>query len=349
MSIDQKMDFCLKIYESYGHQSLAAVVKLLGLETLELQEIRKHGEDMEKEDFCGEFWGWFPQVLSSQTKLSDFEHKPDWYLPFMKAIDESISLRSGKTYDKMFLLGKQQLDTAKSQQHSPEQEMVESPPIESTETDSRSDGTSLEISPEANSESSPSSCEETPTHTNKSRSKQSEANRQLFTGEAITNEKNAHSEKVTDAVSKTAAKSNSSIRSVTPSRFSSRTKRKTQKDADTLPLSRWQRSTAKPSDDFYKFSTLISFLTSRLGWKYRSATNQLRTWVYERAGTPGENGGMYLDDYFYEEDEVIEYCVRNNFKEQHGHLVKKSTSTEPVGNLITPPKSKRMRKEDVTN
>ena len=55
------------------------------------------------------------------------------------------------------------------------------------------------------------------------------------------------------------------------------------------------------------------------GWTYRNASNKLKQWVYERVGTPGEKGGVYGVDFFYEEDEVMEYCRKNNYKELYGN------------------------------
>jgi hypothetical protein len=67
-------------------------------------------------------------------------------------------------------------------------------------------------------------------------------------------------------------------------------------------------------DPFYQFSTLITFLRGSLGWKYRAAILRDHiTWIYERPGTLGERGELYFD----EEQEVVDYCKRNKYKETY--------------------------------
>ncbi len=335
MSTEQKIDFCVNIYESYDSPSSDGVVKLLGTSTLEILEINS------KDDFCGEFWGWFPHVSTKQTKPSDFEKDCNWYLPFMKAVDQAISLVKKTNCDKMYQYGRQHLEatlvTTQENSLEPPQMDCQKKSFASHQTHPQ---THIYSPVAAGYVTSPSSSRDTPPRSNKTHPRASTPTRQLF----LTKRKSdgSSSRNFVNSVSKP-RKTN--IRRVTPSRSSSRPKRKPQNDTFTS-LSTMTRSSLiyKDEHDFYVFKNLMPLLTQDLGWKYRKANNTLRTWVYERVDTDGENGGSYLDDFFYEEDEVVEYCRRHDYERRYGHLL-----VDEEDSCVTPsPQSKRLR-EQISN
>ena len=142
---------------------------------------------------------------------------------------------------------------------------------------------------------------------------------------------------------------------VTPSRSSRRPKRQAVLKTDALTPTSSRRHSHDDDDDdeFYFFANLIQFLQHALGWKYSKAKSDLHAWVYERVDTAGEPNGTYLEDYFYEEQQVVDYCRHHNYKEQYGHyliLAGKPNATDEDGMgggnaqaIITPPGAKRTR------
>lgn len=68
---------------------------------------------------------------------------------------------------------------------------------------------------------------------------------------------------------------------------------------------------------FYLFKNLIDKLKG-FGWKYtRASSNSAETWVYiTPSGKSDKEGGVCGKDFFYKEDDLIEYCVKNKFYER---------------------------------
>jgi hypothetical protein len=108
----------------------------------------------------------------------------------------------------------------------------------------------------------------------------------------------------------------------------------------------------KEIDPFYNFTRLISLLHKKMGWKYRFARKMGHSHVYEKPDTLGEKAGTYLEDFFYEEQEVIDYCKKHKYKQKYGHLesvpasarktkqTKGETPAKPDPMFITPPPKK---------
>jgi hypothetical protein len=75
-----------------------------------------------------------------------------------------------------------------------------------------------------------------------------------------------------------------------------------------------------------------------LGWKYRKAGDGFHNWVYERGNTAGEKGRKVLEDYFYEEKDVVDYCRAHKYKEEYQHLLAEDNKF-----FITPSPRKKNR------
>jgi hypothetical protein len=111
----------------------------------------------------------------------------------------------------------------------------------------------------------------------------------------------------------------------------------------------------KETDPFYQFRPLMSFLRRDLGWKYGFASKLGHSHKYERPDTLGEKAGTYLEDFFYEEHEVIDYCKKHKYKQKYGHLeafpasarktkqIKGETPAKVDPAFVTPPPKKSAR------
>ncbi len=76
---------------------------------------------------------------------------------------------------------------------------------------------------------------------------------------------------------------------------------------------------SEDEEEFYHFPTLIKKLTEKCGWKYKSAS--IQTWQYILPDRPSEGmKGNHLEDFFYEEAEVVQYCMNNNYYERRHEL-----------------------------
>jgi hypothetical protein len=119
----------------------------------------------------------------------------------------------------------------------------------------------------------------------------------------------------------------STVTKVTPCRTSSRSRRKAVHKTDRLtPTSSKpnhnkfrkrhpDNETANVDDDeFYSFKPLIALLTKEWNWVYRAARDRIHAWVYLRPGKDEKNGNL-LEDFFYEEHQVVDYCKANNYKQ----------------------------------
>lgn len=343
MTDEQKCELALNLYERPFHTSSGSdndsdviVARLLG--TVELIEIslntQQLGDDTAGDDladdssFCGDFYAWAPYAMMTCSQPEVFSNHIDWYLPFMKAIDEAFAMpRSATTSTtkegaasaaavachKMLQLGQQRLEAYQNKKKKDRSAAEPSTPNE-TQQANRSEISTV----------SPASSQETPTHSNKQAEKEATTTRGLFTPSS--SKTTAASEKTTTATKSTSKKPKKrSVVTVTPSRSSVRPKRKAAQKTDALtPTSTQTLSAIKFADEearrFYNFKDLIGLLRDRLGWNYVKSSNPLKTWVYERANTKGQDGGEYLQDFFYEEDEVIDYCRNNNYKEKFGYL-----------------------------
>lgn len=112
-------------------------------------------------------------------------------------------------------------------------------------------------------------------------------------------------------------------------------------------------SPTKTRDGFYEFKPLMAFLISHLNWGYKPSKNKLKEWDYIIGDSEKGQDGEYMNDFFHEEEEVIDYCIKNNFKEKYAHLLSEADnptmySTEEVeneedGDLEPPSKDKPSR------
>jgi hypothetical protein len=83
-----------------------------------------------------------------------------------------------------------------------------------------------------------------------------------------------------------------------------------------LPKNKKKRFSFESEEEevFYKFKSLIVKLVKRLGWVYTHGIGLSGAYNYVLPDCKSErHGGEYLVDFFYEESEVIQYCVDNNY------------------------------------
>jgi len=79
------------------------------------------------------------------------------------------------------------------------------------------------------------------------------------------------------------------------------------------------RFKSSEEEEFYHFRNLIQMLTSKCDWKYQAA--KTRDWHYVLPGRPTERkGGKHLEDFFFEESEVVLYCMNNKYFEKRKKL-----------------------------
>eukprot|EP00536_Pseudo-nitzschia_multiseries_P005315 jgi/Psemu1/285686/fgenesh1_pg.99_\ len=82
--------------------------------------------------------------------------------------------------------------------------------------------------------------------------------------------------------------------------------------------------------DFYDFRKLIIKLQRKCGWKYVSG--KTHSWHYVLPGCKTESqGGQHLIDFFFEESEVIQYCVDNDYYEKRKELGLEDTRMKSPG------------------
>ena len=102
-------------------------------------------------------------------------------------------------------------------------------------------------------------------------------------------------------------------------------KDKKRKNTSTIPqvttVKRSRRSRGSPAneqknknDEFWNFKNLVPYLKV-LEWKYENARNNLKDWCYVLPGRSQETG-KYLEDFFYEENEVVNYVRSNHTKKE---------------------------------
>eukprot|EP00533_Pseudo-nitzschia_delicatissima_P014656 CAMPEP_0197275072 /NCGR_PEP_ID=MMETSP1432-20130617/13459_1 /TAXON_ID=44447 /ORGANISM="Pseudo-nitzschia delicatissima, Strain UNC1205" /LENGTH=242 /DNA_ID=CAMNT_0042740941 /DNA_START=132 /DNA_END=856 /DNA_ORIENTATION=- len=109
---------------------------------------------------------------------------------------------------------------------------------------------------------------------------------------------------------------------VTPS--SVRPKRSRRSSEDSLsdsPIKKEDQFKFKSEDEeeFYHFPNLIRRLNGKGGWRYKSS--KTRNWHYVLPGHPTEHErGKHLEDFFYEEAEVVLYCMNNKYYEKRHEL-----------------------------
>ena len=75
---------------------------------------------------------------------------------------------------------------------------------------------------------------------------------------------------------------------------------------------------SKYQKEFYQFSTLIKRL-QKIGWRYTKA--KMNNWQYVRVGRKSESQkGEHLVDFFYSENEVVQYCMEKRYYERRVNL-----------------------------
>jgi len=90
-------------------------------------------------------------------------------------------------------------------------------------------------------------------------------------------------------------------------------------DINDSPINHLQK--LEEEEEFYNFRNLMKYLTKKCDWKYLPA--KIHAWHYVLPGRPKEQeGGKYLDDFFFEEDEVIQYCKDHGYFERRHELPK---------------------------
>jgi hypothetical protein len=105
-------------------------------------------------------------------------------------------------------------------------------------------------------------------------------------------------------------------------------------------------------DPFYQFKPLIKELQEHLGWDYKFGPG-VETYTYIRGDSNLKRHGVRGVDFFHKEEEVLEYCYRNNYKKKYWNKfmktpVKKTpakkTPHEKVDpNFVTPPPTRNRR------
>ena len=76
---------------------------------------------------------------------------------------------------------------------------------------------------------------------------------------------------------------------------------------------------SEEEEEFYHFKNLMKQLKESLQWQY--LPSKINPWHYVLPGRPRDSkGGKHLEDFFYEESEVILYCMNNNYYERRGEL-----------------------------
>ena len=90
-----------------------------------------------------------------------------------------------------------------------------------------------------------------------------------------------------------------------------------QDESQTVSLKKSRREhSSEESDDFYNMAHLWPLL-KRLGWHWEPSRNRLRNYCYVRPGRSQLEGNHHLVDFFYEEEEVVDYCRMNNYRENY--------------------------------
>jgi hypothetical protein len=89
-------------------------------------------------------------------------------------------------------------------------------------------------------------------------------------------------------------------------------RKKSSSSVTPSPLKKKRQFQSVEEEKFYTFSKLMPKLCKRLYWGYRGGV--LGGWTYVMPGHRGEKqGGQYKVDYFKQEDEVVEYCMKNDY------------------------------------
>jgi hypothetical protein len=314
----------MELYSRGGDLSTTTVVAKLILCSGQMEVVElSTGSDAVFGQFFG---GYFAQAIQTASNASFFDQDKEWYSEFKHAVDQAVGLANDEPTPSRLL-----------------QDLEHDVPcvatvVDMTATKPSAAAVTQEACPVTLSESSrlttvspsSSSLAETPKHTNQ-------------TGVLLATQPSEQRTLFSSASSSSSIQEDHSSAVTTPYRTSSRPRRsavRTRAHWSTPTSSKTQASLrdSDDDDDFYRFKNLIALLTKTLGWRYRSARNRLYVWVYERPETAGEKGGKFLEDYFYEESQVVEYCKAHNFKKQYSHLVEDGAES-----LITPSPRKKSR------
>ena len=307
------------------------------------------------------FGGYFAQAMQMASHPSCFDHDKEWQLEFRQAVDQAVRLSKGETLVTAAAASSSSpVMTAAAEAKTPCEASVAA-------NQEAPQGISLSGRPSPGlttiSPSSSSSQHETPTRSNKSshltimeqqdqdqeqqQSKEQEQ-RTLFPRSPHTTGSDD------DDSSSAGAATTLALTKVTPSRTSSRSRRKAVQKTDRLtPTSSKSRKSLKrrhdkndDDDAFYAFKPLITLLTKELKWVYRRARDKIHAWVYLRPGKDEKNGNL-LEDYFYEEHQVVDYCKANNYKQILQRLLDDSMNNinhkDDDASCITPSPRKKIR------
>eukprot|EP00980_Cylindrotheca_fusiformis_P023952 scaffold11242_cov106-Cylindrotheca_fusiformis.AAC.6 len=89
-----------------------------------------------------------------------------------------------------------------------------------------------------------------------------------------------------------------------------------------------------PSDPFYEFSRLIKVLKNSMGWKYCNG-DLYSNWLYIRGDSELGRYGELNVDFFREDEDVVKYCVKHNYKQKYHDLLEEAARNE-AANFVTP-------------
>ena len=371
---DENRKLCLQLYSHAvdGTLSPTTVVAqiLLGTTSSASSEMEFVELPADSDAVFGQFFGgYFAQAMEMASHPSCFDHDKEWQLEFRQAVDQAVRLSKGETL----------VTAAASSSSSPVMMPAAAEanvPCEASVAANQEapQGIALSGRPSPGlttiSPSSSSSQHETPTRSNKSshltimeqeqeQLKEQEQQRTLFPRTPRTTGSDD------DASSSAPAATTVALTKVTPYRTSSRSRRKAVRKTDRLmPTSSKSHKSLKrrhdkddnvndhpvkkddEDDAFYAFRPLITLLTKELKWVYRPARDKIHAWVYLRPGKDEKTGNL-LEDYFYEEHQVVDYCKAKNYKQVWQRLLDNSQNNinhkDDDASCITPSPRKKIR------
>jgi hypothetical protein len=328
---DENKEMCLQLYSRGKVSPTTVVAQLLLGESAssssgrEIEFVEIHaGSDAVFGQFFG---GYFAQAMQTASNPSCFDLDKEWQLQFRHAVDQAVCLSNGETVTEREERPSGVMPAADEATTPSEASVAQEAPKEIPLSDP---------SPRLTTISPSSSQHETPTHSNKSshhtimeqheqeQEPKEQEQRTLFPRSLNTMDDDSSSS-LSPSTTNTAT--TAALTKVTPCRVSSRSRRKAVHKTDRLTptCSKPNKSLKRRHDDdddgeFYAFKPLIALLTKELRWSYRSARDSFHTWVYLRPGKDEKNGNL-LEDYFYEEYQVVEFCKANNYKQKYQHLI----------------------------
>ena len=115
--------------------------------------------------------------------------------------------------------------------------------------------------------------------------------------------------------SRSGNKGSATVTPLSSKQLPKRTRRFSGDDVELLRKKRkhWSFKTEE-EEDFYQFKSLIGKLVKRLDWGYKNGVGLNGAYNYILPHCKSEKqGGEWCKDFFYEEAEVIQYCVDNNY------------------------------------